>query len=732
MASSKGFYDLLFEVSNEIRHGILLGLLSKEMRITDITKEMGLNNPEARRHISRLREVGLIQRDVEGFYNLTPFGESALLLLREFDFLSKNKEYFQTHTLSEIPTRFAKGLGELIASVSLTNAMEFLRHTENLCKEATDYVWLVVDQFPMNSLTSIVEAIERRVQFRIIEPKERILNPDLESMTSEETQALSRTRQTPLVEQRMVDDVNVYLVLSDNRCVVAFPTTEGQYDYRGFTATDGSSLKWCTELFQHFWEGADPRTASDTTLPSTITHITDTLVSDEQIIVVGRNDPNIDAQAIQDAVDNYSEVVLRGTFNLGRSRIGHEFGASSVQIRKSVVIRGEGRENDIPSTKIYKRGWVFPFREYEYLLTVDGEGIDVTVENLYFMDFNGFCIANVQGNSVKIRNNRITLSTGLGRGQTYGQWGDQIIGIISGSRYRGKGGFPGGVLIEGNYLDFALSYARGGFLSINEVTNPNYRPDLKNHDSYIGIGIVLNRNLGKVIVRNNIVRNMNSKGIQVFDNWESADIQITGNTVISEIFGAYSHSTHFAGHGIQVLSALSEPRSGSRVEISGNEVRCDKLNYCGISVYGQSMYQEGAGKLGGCVVHDNDIHLGDGHVGMLIRKNDGTEVYGNRISGKAYYGFHLWGSEDREGFDLGSSENAIEDNDLSDLEIKTPDEYSDSHVDGRMFTGSEGRSDTAHVWLNDHSRGNVIKVKADETVIDEGEGNTVEYVKNQP
>jgi len=603
--------------------------------------------------------------------------------------------------------------------------MDFLRHTENLLKGSNKYVWLFIDQFPMNSLSSIVEAIERGVKFKILEPRERVLVPDIESMTSEETQSLSRTRQTPLVDQGIVDEVNVNIFLSEKRCVIAFPTSDGQYDYKGFTATDGTSLTWCRELFQHYWLEAEPRTAIKKPL-SKISSVSDQIISDKQIIVIGRNDPDIDAQAIQDAVDNYSEVILRGIFNLGRSRIGLEDGATSVQIRKSVVIRGEGRENDIPSTKIYKRGWMFPFREYDYLFTVDGEGIDVIVENIHFTDFNGICIGNRQGNSVKIRNNRITLSAGLGRGQSSGQFGDLIIGIISGSKYRGKGGFPGGAVIEGNYLDFALSYARGGFLSTNEVTNPNYRPDLKNHESYIGIGIVLNHNLGKIIVRNNIVRNMNSKGIQVFDNWESADIQITGNTIISEVFGSYSHSTHFAGYGIQALSAMSEPRSGSRVEISGNEVRCDKLNYCGIAVYGPSMYKKGAGKLGECIVRENDIHLGDGSVGVLIRKNDGTEVYSNKISGKAYYGFHLWGNEDREGFDLGSNRNLIEDNDMTDLVIKAPDEYSDSHVDGRMFTGSEGKSTTSHVWLNEYTTMNTIKLRADETVIDEGKNNTIE------
>jgi hypothetical protein len=59
------------------------------------------------------------------------------------------------------------------------------------------------------------------------------------------------------------------------------------------------------------------------------------------------------------------------------------------------------------------------------------------------------------------------------------------------------------------------------------------------------------------------------------------------------------------------------------------------------------------------------------------------------------------------------------------------DEYSDSHVDGRMFTGSEGKSVTAHFWLNAFSKDNVIKVSTDETVIDEGEDNKIIYVDNE-
>jgi len=131
---------------------MLLLLQKKAMRITDIVKEMNLNNPEIRRHISRLRYIGLIQRDVEGYYHLTPYGETSLLLFQEFEFLSFNSEYFKTHSPSNIPIRFLKRIGELGKTIKIENTIDFFRYTEKLFRESKEHLWFLVDQFPMNSL----------------------------------------------------------------------------------------------------------------------------------------------------------------------------------------------------------------------------------------------------------------------------------------------------------------------------------------------------------------------------------------------------------------------------------------------------------------------------------------------------------------------------------------------------------------------------------------------------
>ena len=713
MKPSGRFHDLLFEMSNENRYGVLLILRKQARRITDLTREMKLATTEVRRHVSRLAEVDLIQRDIGGFYHLTPYGETSLLLFQELIFLSSNSEYFKTRTLSKIPTDFVKQIGNLGASIKLNDAMDFLRHTENLLKESKEYAWLLVDQFPMNSLSSIVEAIEHGVKFRIIEPRERILNPDIESTTSEETQALSRTRQTPLVDQRMVDEVNVHLFLSEKQCVVAFPTSNGQYDYRGFTATDDSSLKWCRELFQNYWDEAVKRTPAAPVVPVKRGRVSGKGKSLGQIVVVGLENSDFDAQTVQDAVDNYDEVILKGTFN---------FGVSSVLISRSVLVKGEGRENDIPSTTIYKKGWRFPFTEFDSIFKVDGEGSIVTIENIHFTDFNNSCLWGSRGNSLTIKNNRITLRSGYGRGMSYGAFGDIVMGIW----VEGRGSFGGKVTMEGNYIDFASAGAWGGFHSRGGLEeDPEYRPDLFNHEYYIGVGITVNNVAGNVSVKNNIVRNANARGISTASNRASADVQIRHNTVVSDVYGSYPFSSREAGVGILAISAWGGASPGYNVEIEDNTIKLDKLNHSGIVILGPLTDREGADKLRGGTVRNNRVQLKDGYEGIHVRKCDDFEVAGNTISGEAYFGIRISGRKKSGELDLRSLNNSVENNDMNELRIKKPDEYSDNHADGRMFTGSPGESATAHIWLDNYTKGNVLKIMENETVIDEGEDNQI-------
>jgi predicted transcriptional regulator len=712
MHESERFYDLLFEVSNEHRHRILLLLQDNAMRTMELAKETDLNNPEIRRHISRLQEIDLIQRDVEGYYSLTPYGEASLKLFQEIKFISRNSDYFKTHRVTELPPQFLKQIGKLVSASRLSSPIEYVRQTQNLLKEAKEHAWMMVDQFPMNLLPTIVEAIDRGVRIRIIEPRDRVLEPDLSALTSEESKAYSRTRSTPLYEQRMLDDVPLQLYLSDSQSVMSFPNADGMYDYIGFASTEETALDWCNDLFNHHWTGSESRArVSEVT---TLKRGKLETATGRIATVEGQNDSRIDPQTIQDAVDNYGEVVLKGTFNLG---------TSSISLKKSVKIRGEGRENGVPQAVIYKKGWSFPFRQFTGVFETDADDTDVTIENIHFTDFNctSICVTGTNRcNSLKVLDNRVTVLTGYGRGITYASFGDFLHGFLI------EGVGKGGVLVKGNHIDLAEGGIwRGATNRGGLEEDPEYRPELFNHEYFVGFGIAVNGCSGKVEIVNNVVRNASGRGIAVGAH-ESAEVIIRENVVESEVYGSYPFSSRESGAGILAETGLGEKNlPGFYVCIEKNTIKLEKLNYSGILVLGP--VTEGSSKLYGGVIRDNVIQLQNGYEGIHVRKCDDFRIMGNKISGEAYYGIRLSGHRKFQDLDMSAMQNLLENNDLSDLHIKEPDEYSDNNADGKKFAGSPTESATAHVWLDKFSENNLIKIRLNEKVIDEGGENTIEY-----
>ena len=105
------------------------------------------------------------------------------------------------------------------------------------------------------------EAYEREVKVKCIEPKGWVPPPKLkEGVLPEDIQAISRARATGLVEERVLERLDVFLYISEKQVsALAFPPLDGKFDYLGFSATDERAHKWCRELFQYYWENAEPR-----------------------------------------------------------------------------------------------------------------------------------------------------------------------------------------------------------------------------------------------------------------------------------------------------------------------------------------------------------------------------------------------------------------------------------------------------------------------------------------
>ena len=101
----------------ELAHGDrlkALSLIEKErLKLTHISERLNLSVQETSRHLSRLRDAKLIGRNVDGFYHLTPFGLAILHLLPSYNFILRNRDYFQDHDPSCLPPEFIERIGEL-------------------------------------------------------------------------------------------------------------------------------------------------------------------------------------------------------------------------------------------------------------------------------------------------------------------------------------------------------------------------------------------------------------------------------------------------------------------------------------------------------------------------------------------------------------------------------------------------------------------------------------------
>ena len=105
--------ELFLELSSEVRYNILKKLEPKSQKQSHIAKELGMTLPESHRQFERLSKVEMIAKDTKGLYSLTPFGYMFLKHLDSLEFLLQYKDYFQSHTLGDLPLKFEKRISDL-------------------------------------------------------------------------------------------------------------------------------------------------------------------------------------------------------------------------------------------------------------------------------------------------------------------------------------------------------------------------------------------------------------------------------------------------------------------------------------------------------------------------------------------------------------------------------------------------------------------------------------------
>jgi len=248
------FYDVLFEVSNEDRHRILIQLVQEPMNVTRLSKTFGLSLTETSRHLSRLGEAGLTRKDGGGLYHINNFGRVLLAQLRGVEFITKHAGYFAAHSLAGIPEDLTARMGELTNSDFVDNVMASFHTVERLIGEAEEYILEVTDRYIMSTFPLLRDAYKRGVKLRNIQRTgfvKEAMYSEIDPGVVDEIRSLS----PQLWEERYLDELPFFLYMSEKEvAVLSFPRDVGEFDYYGFSSRGREARRWCQDLFQHFWE----------------------------------------------------------------------------------------------------------------------------------------------------------------------------------------------------------------------------------------------------------------------------------------------------------------------------------------------------------------------------------------------------------------------------------------------------------------------------------------------
>lgn len=236
--------DLLFEFSSAERMNIMQSLLKERLKLSHVSKKLNMTVTEASRHLQRLSDVHLIDKDIDGTFGPTPYGELAIKLLSSLDFISSNRQYFLEHDVSTIPDEFISRINELTLVKLNTDVVSVLPHVNTMLQEANEYIWILSYARTLpNTLSIVEEKIKSGVDVRRIHPENKIPSPN-----------------TPILAdpRRILHSIDVRIVMTENEAMCSLPLMDGKIDYTSFIGKDPKFHKWCKDIFLYYWEKAKP------------------------------------------------------------------------------------------------------------------------------------------------------------------------------------------------------------------------------------------------------------------------------------------------------------------------------------------------------------------------------------------------------------------------------------------------------------------------------------------
>jgi predicted transcriptional regulator len=248
----EGLAELLFILASIDRLTLLSEIAIEKRRLSQLTSKLSATPQETSKHLTRLRDAKLIEKDSEGFFGLTAFGRIMLNLLPSIRFLTQNREYFLSHDISSLPLEFMERLGELQENEYGEKVGAILVHLQQVVQDAEHYIWMMADH-PLGGQEYVTKSGKLEstssVTWRIIIP----VDSNIDWTGLRRTVGTHKGR----IEYHLIEDPNdikAGIALNEKIAGLSFPDITGKLDFNsGFRSSNPVFRKWCQDLFVFHW-----------------------------------------------------------------------------------------------------------------------------------------------------------------------------------------------------------------------------------------------------------------------------------------------------------------------------------------------------------------------------------------------------------------------------------------------------------------------------------------------
>jgi predicted transcriptional regulator len=239
------------EISSEQRLGILLSLNSARSKPSILAKELDATISEVFRNMERLVAAQMIIKDIDGFYQVTPYGKMICNQITSFSFISNNKKYFSNHNFDTLPPKFIQRIGALSGGKHIRGFTKVMECWQEIIDNSTQYVYGMVSEETPEIMVQIAKKAQNGVKINSVFIESTLVPKNRKKLIADLD--IKKLIQDGTIERKMSKDLTVIVMLNEKQACILFPLS-GEVDLKeAFFGDDESFHEWCLDYFRFVW-----------------------------------------------------------------------------------------------------------------------------------------------------------------------------------------------------------------------------------------------------------------------------------------------------------------------------------------------------------------------------------------------------------------------------------------------------------------------------------------------